>query len=110
MGPPIKVQEKNLHVDSFRALGYSGIMNIQYKDLKKNDWIRTIQLGTPVTGKLLESPKQGRGLKKTILIFTQGKEIGMFNEAGSVYAKQVTDVKREGVWLQVTGQPSSLMS
>ena len=26
MGPPIKVQEKNLHVDSLGDLGYSGIM------------------------------------------------------------------------------------
>ena len=79
-------------------------MTIKYKDLKKNDWLRTMQLGTPVTGKLLESPKQGRGLKKTILIFTQGKEIGMFNEAGSVYAHQVTEVKRDGAWQDVTGQ------
>ena len=80
-------------------------MTIKYKDLKKNDWLRTTQLGMPVTGKLLESPKQGRGLKKTILIFTQGKEIGMFNEAGSVYAHQVTEVKRDGAWQDVTGQP-----
>ena len=71
-------------------------MTIKYKDLKKNDWLRTTQLGMPVTGKLLESPKQGRGLKKTILIFTQGKEIGMFNEAGSVYAHQVQQVLRDG--------------
>ena len=80
---------------------------INYKDLKKNDWLRTMQLGVPVTGKLLESPKQGRGLKKTILIFTQGKEIGMFNEAGSVYAHQVTEVKRNGAWQDVTGQPKT---
>ena len=80
---------------------------INYKDLKKNDWLRTTQLRMPVTGKLLESPKQGRGLKKTILIFTQGKEIGMFNEAGSVYAHQVTEVKRDGAWQDVTGQPDT---
>ena len=82
-------------------------MTIKYKDLKKNDWLRTTQLGMPVTGKLLESPKQGRGLKKTILIFTQGKEIGMFNEAGSVYAHQVTEVKRDGAWQDVTEQPKT---
>ena len=82
-------------------------MNIQYKDLKKNDWIRTIQLGAPVTGKLIESPKQGRGLKRTILIFTQGSEIGMFDEHGSVYAHQITEVKRDGAWQQVTGQPKT---
>ena len=82
-------------------------MTIKYKDLKKNDWLRTTQLGMPVTGKLLESPKQGRGLKKTILIFTQGKEIGMFNEAGSVHAHQVTEVKRDGAWQDVTEQPKT---
>jgi len=78
---------------------------INYKDLKKKDEVRTTQLGTPITGKLLESPKQGRGLKRTILIYSNGKEIGMFNEAGSVYAHEVTEVKRDGVWHQVTGQP-----
>jgi hypothetical protein len=35
---------------------------IDYKDLKKNDRVKTNQLGTPITGKLLESPKQGKGL------------------------------------------------
>ena len=37
---------------------------IEYKDLKNKDEVRTTQLGEPVSGKLLESPKQGRGLKK----------------------------------------------
>ena len=89
-----------------RDLGYSGIMNIQYKDLKKNDEIRTKQLGTPVSGKLIESPKQGRGLKKTILIWSKGSEIGMFDEHGSVWATDVSQVLRDGAWLQVTGQPA----
>ena len=80
-------------------------MNIQYKDLKKNDEIRSKQLGQPIDGKLLESPKQGRGLKKTILIWTKGSQIGMFDEHGSVYANQVTEVLRDGAWHQVTGQP-----
>ena len=34
---------------------------INYKDLKKKDEVRSTQLGTPITGKLLESPKQGAG-------------------------------------------------
>jgi len=80
-------------------------MKIQYKDLKKNDEIKTTQLGTPITGKLIESPKQGRGLKRAILIWSNGSEIGMFDEHGSVYAYQVTEVKRDGAWQQVTGQP-----
>jgi len=79
---------------------------INYKDLKKKDEVRTKQLGTPVSGKLLESPKQGRGLKKTILIYSNGKEIGMFSEAGSVWATDVVEVNRDGTWHQVTGQPA----
>jgi hypothetical protein len=89
---------------------------IKYKDLKKNDEVKTTQLGQPVSGKLLESPKQGRGLKKAIFIFTKGSEVGyqdkktgklikMHDEAGSVYAHQVTEVKRDGAWQAVTGHP-----
>ena len=80
-------------------------MTIQYKDLKKKDEVKTTQLGQPITGKLLESPKQGRGLKRAILIWTNGSEIGMFDESGSVYAHQVQQVLRDGTWHQVTGQP-----
>ena len=40
---------------------------INYKDLKKNDRIKSIQIGVPITGKLMESPKQGKGLKKDCL-------------------------------------------
>ena len=78
---------------------------INYKDLKKNDEVKTTQLGQPISGKLLESPKQGRGLRKTILIWSKGSEIGMFDEAGSVYAHQVQQVKHGGAWKYVTGQP-----
>jgi len=78
---------------------------IKYKDLKKNDEVKTTQLGTPVTGKLLESPVQGRGLRKTLLIHSNGSEIGLFDEAGSVYADQVKQVLRDGSWQTVTGHP-----
>ena len=91
---------------------------IKYKDLKKNDEVRTTQLDTPVSGKLLESPKQGRGLKKAIFIFTKGSEVGyrdkktgklikMHDEAGSVYAHQVQKVFRDGAWHQVIDQPKT---
>ena len=56
---------------------------INYKDLKKNDRIKSNQIGVPITGKLMESPKQGKGLKKVILIWTNGSEVGMFDEHGS---------------------------
>ena len=92
-------------VDKFaKAAQQKGNM-INYKDLKKKDEVRTTQLGAPSTGKVFESPKRGRGLKSTILIWSKGSEIGMFDEAGSVYADQVTEVLRDGSWHQVTGQP-----
>ena len=80
---------------------------INYKDLKKNDRIKSNQLGTPITGKLLESPKQGKGLKKIILIYSNGSEIGMFNEAGSVYSYQIIAVERDGDWVDVVNHPES---
>ena len=81
---------------------------INYKDLKKNDRVKTNQLGTPITGKLLESPKQGKGLKKVLLIWSNGEEIGMFSEAGSVEARQVTAVERDGQWLAITNYPGAI--
>ncbi len=80
---------------------------IKYKNLKKGDMIRTTQLGPPISGKLLESPRQGRGLKKTILIFTNAEDIGLHAEAGSIYAHQLTQVVRDGIWLQVIDQPDT---
>jgi aconitase B len=80
---------------------------MEYKDLKKGDKILSKQLGTPISGKLLESPKQGKGLKKTILIYSNGEEVGMFSEAGSVYATDILKVNRDGTWHNVTGQPNS---
>ena len=79
---------------------------IEYKDLKKNESIKSTQLAQPISGKLMESPRQGRGLKRTILIWSKGSEIGMFDEAGSVYARELTQVLRDGTWHQVTGQPA----
>ena len=78
---------------------------IKYKDLKNKDEVKTTQLGQPVSGKLLESPKQGRGLKRAILIWCNGDEIGYYSEAGSVYAHQVQQVFRDGDWQQVIDQP-----
>lgn len=79
---------------------------IKYKDLKKGDKILTKQLGTPVSGELLESPKQGKGLKNIILIFSNAAEIGLFSEAGSVYARDILKVKRNNNWMEVIDAPA----
>ena len=79
---------------------------MKYKDLVKGDKILTKQLGTPVSGELLESPKQGKGLKNIIMIFTKASEIGLFDEAGSVYARDILKVKRDNKWEPVTDAPA----
>jgi len=74
-------------------------MNI--RELKKDDVILSKQLGVPIKGKLLESPLQGRGVKKTILIFAYGEDVGMFNEHGSIYITDILKVKRDNNWINV---------
>ena len=81
-------------------------MSVQYKDLKKGDKLKTVQLGDPVTSYLMESPRQGKGLKTTILVDTKGSEIGFCDEMGSVYATDIWFVNVEGEWREVTDQPS----
>ncbi len=44
--------------------------------------------------KLLESPKQGRGFKKAVLMDVRGSKIGMFDDMGSVYVANI--VRPEG--------------
>jgi len=41
----------------------------------------------------LESIKQGRGIKSTLFIDFKGSEIGFFDESGSVYTKDIIEVK-----------------
>jgi|TARA_R100000482_G_C5102287_1_gene136235 hypothetical protein len=85
---------------------------LSYRDLVKGDKLKTTQLREvgieqPITSYLLESPKQGKGLKKTVLVDAKGSEVGMFDEAGSVYASHIMAVERDGEWLAVVGQPET---
>jgi hypothetical protein len=81
---------------------------IKFIDLKKGDKILHSHLGTtpPVSGYIMESPKQGRGVKSTILVDVKGSEVGHFDEIGSIYSREVLKVKRDDIWLQVIGQPA----
>ena len=78
---------------------------MEYKNLKRGDKILTKQLGTPISGRLLESPKQGKGLKNIVLIFTNASEVGLFDEHGSVYARDILKVKRDDNWQVVIHAP-----
>ena len=75
---------------------------MQIKDLKKNDIILSKQLGIPIKGKLLESPIQGKGIKKVILIYAYGEEVGMFNEHGSIPITDIVAVKKNDTWINIT--------
>ena len=73
---------------------------IMFKDLKKRAEIKSSQLHPFIlcSGKLLESPEASKGIKKTMLIDAKGSELGLFDEAGSVYSHQIKLAKVNGNW------------
>ena len=81
---------------------------IKFIDLKKGQEIKSNQLHPFIlcSGKLLESPKQGKGIKKIILIDAKGSELGLFDEAGSVYSHQIKLAKVNGSWKVVKHAPA----
>ena len=81
---------------------------IKFIDLKKGDKILHSHLGTqpPVSGYIMESPKQGRGCKSTILVDVKGSEVGLFDEMGSIYSHEILKVFRDDNWLPVTDHPA----
>jgi len=76
---------------------------VLFSELKKGDKIMHSHMGTSpaVSGIVMESPKQGRGVKKTLLVKVMGSEVGMFDEIGSIYSNEVMEVERDGAWLKV---------
>ena len=84
-----------------RELGYSGIMNI--KEIKKGDKILHSHMGSnpPVSGIVKESPIVGRGIRSTLLVDVKGSEVGLFDEIGSIYTKEILKVFRDDNWLPV---------
>ena len=76
---------------------------IKFSELKKGDRIMHSHMGTSpaVSGYIMESPKQGRGVKSTILVDVKGSEVGMFDEIGSIYSNEIMEVERDGTWIRV---------
>ena len=76
---------------------------IKFSELKKGDRIMHSHMGTSpaVSGYIMESPRQGRGVKSTILVDVKGSEVGMFDEIGSIYSNQIMEVERDGSWIRV---------
>ncbi len=63
--------------------------------------IKTIKKGTKLlvnnglgicTDYSLESIKQGRGFKKTLLVDLKASEVGFFDELGSIYVSDILEV------------------
>ena len=81
-------------------------MNI--KEIKKGDKILHSHMGTqpPVSGIVKEYPIVGRGVRSTLLVLVKGCEVGLFDEIGSIYTKEILKVFRDDNWQQVIGQPT----
>ena len=66
-------------------------------DIKKGTEIRTKQLGVPVSGVMMDNLKGN-----TRMIKTNGSEVGLFDEIGSVYATDIILAKNsDGKWEDV---------
>ncbi len=66
-------------------------------EIKKGMKIKCIQLGTPVTGIMLDNKKGN-----TRLVDVKGSEAGFFDEMGSVYAHDIILVEQNSNWVEVT--------
>ena len=73
-------------------------------DIKKGMKIRSVQLGVPVTGIMMDSLKGN-----TRMIDTKGSEVGMFDEMGSVYSYDIVQVEVDGEWKDVEHTEKQLL-
>ena len=69
--------------------------SIDVTTLVKDNWYVIDLMGMNVRAKLIESPKQGRGWKKTVLMDVRGSDMGMFDEMGSVYVSDIVGEHEE---------------
>ena len=65
--------------------------------IKKGMKIKSVQLGLPCLGIMMDNMKGN-----TRLVDVKGTDVGMFDEMGSVYSHEITLVEIEGVWYNVT--------
>jgi len=63
-----------------------------FETIKKGTKLITKQLGVPTKATAMESIKQGRGFKTTLLVDVKGSYIGMFDEMGSIYVEDIIEV------------------
>ena len=69
--------------------------SIDVTTLKKDEWYIIDMMGYSVRAKLMSSPKQGKGWKKTVMMDVRGSDVGMFDEMGSVYVSDIVGEHEE---------------
>ena len=71
-------------------------------DIKKGTKIKSVQLGVPVTGIMMDN------LRGNIrLVDARGSEVGMFDEIGSIYSHDIILAQDEnGEWQEVEHTPA----
>ena len=72
-------------------------------EIKKGMKIKTVQLGSPVTGIMMDNMKGDRRL-----IDTKGSEVGLFDEMGSVYSHDIVLAEVDGEWVEIEHTPKQL--
>ena len=72
-------------------------------EIKKDMKIRSVQLGVPVTGIMMDNKKGD-----TRLVDVKGSEVGLFDEIGSVYSHDIVAVEVDGEWKVVEHTPKQL--
>jgi hypothetical protein len=63
-----------------------------FETIQKGTKLITNQLGVPTRAVAMESIRQGKGFKKTLLVDVKGSDIGLFDEMGSVYVQDIIEV------------------
>ena len=71
-------------------------LTVKTNDIKKGTKIKSVQLGVPVTGIMLDNKKGN-----TRLVDVKGSEVGLFDEMGSVYSHDIILAEIDGVWKSV---------
>ena len=72
-------------------------------EIKKGMKIKSVQLGDPVTGIMMDNMKGDRRL-----IDTKGSEVGLFDEMGSVYSHDIVLAEVDGEWVEIEHTPKQL--
>tara|TARA_Y100000034_G_scaffold10192_1_gene10778 strand:- start:37 stop:303 length:267 start_codon:yes stop_codon:yes gene_type:complete len=69
---------------------------VKTNDIKKGMKIKSVQLGDPVTGIMMDNKKGD-----IRMVDTRGSEVGMCDEMGSIYSYDIVAVEVDGEWVEV---------